>query len=237
MIRAGAIAIGLGLALGAPDAAAFSDPGLFAAPALDGGGAGHQFTGAPGDGLACDVCHRGGPAPAFAIEGVPDELEPGTRYQVVVRWTDPAPHALQLELVDDAGASPAIALPPTAPPRRAAMTPPIRGPRPTGATSGPARSSASRTAAPARSRSRSPRPTRRPCTSPRRSCARTATAPPTVTGWARCAARCPGVATRSAAAPRAGPRRARSSGCSRSRGAAAGAHSSARPAVAARSRA
>jgi MYXO-CTERM domain-containing protein len=89
---------------------AFSDPAHFDAAATAGGGAGRYFTGSPLDGYTCAVCHRGGEAPRVELEGVPARAEPGVRYVVALRWTDPASHALQLELLDAAGASPRIML-------------------------------------------------------------------------------------------------------------------------------
>ena len=69
-------------------AAAFSDPALFSAPVREGGGGGRQFTGAPGDGHSCSVCHTGGETPIVDLSGLPQRYVPGTRYQVTLRWDD-----------------------------------------------------------------------------------------------------------------------------------------------------
>ena len=106
----------VGLAIGSPGRAfAFSDPALFGQGVDKGGGGGRYFTGSRADGYACSVCHRGGPAPNFVVEGIPDAPIAGTRYDLVVRWDDPAtPHALQLELVTPSGAHPSVTVTPAA---------------------------------------------------------------------------------------------------------------------------
>lgn len=103
------VAVGL-LVIGVPARAfAFSDPALFGQGVDKGGGGGRYFTGSRADGYACSVCHRGGPTPKFVVEGIPDAPVAGTRYDLVVRWDDPAtPHALQLELVTPSGAHPSV---------------------------------------------------------------------------------------------------------------------------------
>ncbi|MEZ4404005.1 MAG: MYXO-CTERM sorting domain-containing protein [Kofleriaceae bacterium] len=94
-------------------ARAFSEQARFAEPAVDGGGGGRYFTGAPGDGLACSVCHRGGVAPTATVDGLPvGGFTPGQRYNVTVTWpNDGRPYALALELSDAAGAQPGVTLP------------------------------------------------------------------------------------------------------------------------------
>lgn len=98
--------------LEAVSARAFSDPEMFAASPLEGGGGGRYFTGSPTDGQTCAACHRGGPEPVMTLSGLPERFEPGRRYEVAVRWQDmQAPHALQLELLSERGESPELALP------------------------------------------------------------------------------------------------------------------------------
>lgn len=105
-------ALALVLPLLAPGRArAFSDPALFAAPALEGGGAGRHFTGSPADGHACGVCHSGGLPPTISLDGFPDVPTPGARYDVTLRWESPEiSHALHLELMNPAGAHPGVEL-------------------------------------------------------------------------------------------------------------------------------
>lgn len=93
------------------EARAFSDPALFAAPAVEGGGAGRYFTGSPADGHSCGVCHRGGASPTVFLDGFPDVTRPGARYDVTVRWDEPdASHAMHLELMNPAGEHPSVEL-------------------------------------------------------------------------------------------------------------------------------
>lgn len=100
----------------APQAAfAYSDPGNFADDAVVGGGAGRYFTGARAEGYSCNVCHRGGPAPNFVIDPLPDDLQSGTQYALVIHWADPqSPQALQLELANPNGSHPTVNIPATA---------------------------------------------------------------------------------------------------------------------------
>jgi hypothetical protein len=94
---------------------AFSDPMLFGEGVDKGGGDGRYFTGSRVDGYACSVCHRGGAAPTFIVDGIPDSPVAGTRYELVIHWPDPeTPHALQLELTTPSGASPSVAITPAA---------------------------------------------------------------------------------------------------------------------------
>lgn len=106
-------ATSLALTVAAPRAAhAFSELARFAEPAIDGGGEGRYFTGAPTDGLACSVCHAGGATPDVAIVGLPERLAAGTPYTVSLTWPDDGrAHALALELVDAAGRHPGVTLP------------------------------------------------------------------------------------------------------------------------------
>ncbi len=113
--------LALVIAVGLPARAhAFSDPALFGEGVLDKGGSeGRYFTGSRVDGYACSVCHRGGVAPTFIVDGIPDAPVAGTRYELVIHWPDPdTAHALQLELMTPSGSSPSVAITP------AAMLPP-----------------------------------------------------------------------------------------------------------------
>jgi hypothetical protein len=76
------------LAVAAPPAArAYRDLATFGAPVLAGGAAGRAFTGAPGDGYACGVCHRGGRAPHLDVAGLPAAgWEPGATYEIAVTF-------------------------------------------------------------------------------------------------------------------------------------------------------
>jgi hypothetical protein len=94
-------------------ARAFSEPTLYMEQTIHGGGGGRFFTGAPLDAYTCAVCHDGGEKPQVQIDGFPERFEPGSTYEVSVRWTQPAsPHALNLEIVDaDGRAAGKLALP------------------------------------------------------------------------------------------------------------------------------
>lgn len=112
------LTVGVVLA-GAAPASAFSDHTLFAAGVDKGGGGGRFFTGSRADGYSCSVCHKDGPEATFTIEGLPDTLVSGTKYDLVIRWDHPeVPHALQLELATPSGAHPSVTVIP------AAMLPP-----------------------------------------------------------------------------------------------------------------
>lgn len=92
---------------------AFSDPELFAEAPQSGGGGGRQFTGSPRDGYSCAVCHRDGVVPEIEISGLPDAFEPARLYEVTLRWDGTlASHALQLELLTEAGEHPEVEIEP-----------------------------------------------------------------------------------------------------------------------------
>lgn len=100
-------------------ALAFSDHSQYAAPVSDGGAAGRYFTGSRVDGYACSVCHVGPETSDFTIDPLPDKLEPNRRYDVVVRWADPAtPHGVHVELTTKGGMHPGVMVP-AAPPAEA----------------------------------------------------------------------------------------------------------------------
>ncbi len=106
-------ALALALVMATPSAAlAFSELTRFAEPAIDGGGAGRYFTGAPTDGYSCHVCHDDVAAPAVTVTGLPERIAPGTTYDLTLRWpADERAYSLALELIDADGAPPATALP------------------------------------------------------------------------------------------------------------------------------
>lgn len=96
---------------------AFSDASLYEVPAIEGGGGGRLFTGSRVDGYACSVCHGEAPATDFTIDPLPDHLERGRRYDLVIRWAHPElPHALHLELANPDGSHPDVTLPAMPPP-------------------------------------------------------------------------------------------------------------------------
>jgi uncharacterized protein (TIGR03382 family) len=115
-LRSWSVIAALALGLGLPATVhAFSDPALFAAPVASGGGGGRYFTGSRADGYACSVCHQGAPEPRLVIEGVPDKLETGTRYELRVHWDQPEiAVGLQLELATPSGAHPSVEVTPAA---------------------------------------------------------------------------------------------------------------------------
>lgn len=94
------------LAVSVPaSAAAYSSPALYTAdPARHGGAGGRIFSGSPGDGFTCAVCHTGGAAPSPEIRGGPPErYEPGATYMFEVTW--PEDHfGIVVEATDPAGA-------------------------------------------------------------------------------------------------------------------------------------
>ena len=106
-------AIALALIAAAPPAAhAYSELERFGEPAVDGGGGGRYFTGAPTDGYSCHVCHDDVAAPPVTVTGLPDHVEPGATYDLTLAWPeDGRKYALALELVDADGNPPATALP------------------------------------------------------------------------------------------------------------------------------
>lgn len=106
-------ALALAVLAAAPTAAqAYSEISRFAEPAVDGGGEGRYFTGAPTDGYSCHVCHDDVAAPPVTVTGLPDHIEPGGTYDLTLAWPDDGrKYSLALELVDADGNPPATALP------------------------------------------------------------------------------------------------------------------------------
>ncbi|MEZ4248882.1 MAG: DUF3570 domain-containing protein [Polyangiales bacterium] len=87
---------------------AFSSSSRFAAPVSGletgawGGGGGRWFTGSPGDGFTCAVCHGEREAP-FEITGIPDTWEPGSEHVIEITWPADQNGAVALEIVDADG--------------------------------------------------------------------------------------------------------------------------------------
>lgn len=100
MIR---LALLLTLALPA-SARAYIEPARFTDPVLEGGAGGRFFTGAPGDGYGCAVCHDGGAA-AVGVEGLPaGGFEPGAEYDLALVFPADARSAgAVIEIADEAG--------------------------------------------------------------------------------------------------------------------------------------
>lgn len=70
-------------------ALAYSNPADFDRAVTIGGGGGRHFTGAPGDGYRCAVCHVSAGEASLDIEGLPDEFIPGESYEIYVSWEGP----------------------------------------------------------------------------------------------------------------------------------------------------
>jgi hypothetical protein len=99
------------IAIAPTTAFAYSDPATFGDPIEEGGGAGRYFTGSRAEGYSCSVCHHDGKVPRFVVDPLPDQLQQGTKYTLVIHWADPeSPQALQLELVSN-GAHPSVTIP------------------------------------------------------------------------------------------------------------------------------
>lgn len=92
---------------------AFSEPLLYSEDPMSGGGGGRFFTGSPLDAYSCAVCHQGAEPPTVRLTGFPTSFVPGKAYDISLTWTHPAaPHALNLEIVDEEGrAAGELALP------------------------------------------------------------------------------------------------------------------------------
>lgn len=102
----------LAILLAPATALAYSDPAMFGETIDEGGGAGRYFTGSRAEGYSCSVCHSGGKEPSFIVDPLPDVLQAGTKYSLVIHWPDPgSPQALQLELVTPSGAHPTVTIP------------------------------------------------------------------------------------------------------------------------------
>ena len=80
------------LSLAAPPAAhAYLDGRTFEDEAVNGGGGGRLFSGAPADGYDCAVCHQGGGPLEARVEGLPtDGWEPGRTYLLAVPFPEGA---------------------------------------------------------------------------------------------------------------------------------------------------
>lgn len=86
-------------------ARAYLDGRTFTDPAVTGGGGGRLFTGAPGDGYDCAVCHRGGAPLALVVEGLPEGgWQPGQRYDLSIAFPEgPRNVGAAIEIADEQG--------------------------------------------------------------------------------------------------------------------------------------
>jgi hypothetical protein len=91
--------------LTAAPAQAFSSEVSFGLPPDQAGGGGRYFTGSPGDGYTCAVCHAGGDKPHVQVRGLPlDGYRPNTAYEITLDWADTLNDiALTLEVTDGTG--------------------------------------------------------------------------------------------------------------------------------------
>jgi hypothetical protein len=91
--------------LAPPRAQAYLDGRTFEDDAVNGGGGGRLFTGAPGDGYDCSVCHRGGAPLALTVEGIPSEgWEPGRTYVLAIPFPEGARNVgAVIEVADERG--------------------------------------------------------------------------------------------------------------------------------------
>jgi hypothetical protein len=94
----------LTLALLPARARAYLEPARFTDPVLEGGAGGRFFTGAPGDGYGCAVCHDGGAA-EVGVEGLPEGgFEPGAEYDLALIFPADARSAgAVIEIADEMG--------------------------------------------------------------------------------------------------------------------------------------
>lgn len=101
------LSIGLAMVMGlAPARAhAYIDATRFEAPAVEGGAGGRFFTGAPGDGYGCSVCHRGAAPPSLTIAGIPGEgWDPGAIYELTIALPEGVrSSAAAIEIADELG--------------------------------------------------------------------------------------------------------------------------------------
>lgn len=84
---------------------AYIDARGFTQPAIEGGGGGRLFTGAPADGYSCAVCHRGGAPIAASIAGIPpDGWLPSQRYDFTIEFpSEPRNVSAVIEVADERG--------------------------------------------------------------------------------------------------------------------------------------
>ncbi len=83
------LALSIGATLAPSRALAYLDGAAFEDTAVNGGGGGRLFTGAPSDGYDCSVCHRGGEPVPLTVEGIPtDGWEPGRSYDLTITFPE-----------------------------------------------------------------------------------------------------------------------------------------------------
>lgn len=106
-VRLHATIVACGIASFVTSAHAYSDPTTFSTGVAEGGGGGRWFTGSPGDGYTCGVCHSGGVRTQLTIAGLPiDGYSPGASYEVIVDWPDAVLHVgMAAEVTDESGRS------------------------------------------------------------------------------------------------------------------------------------
>ncbi|MBN8612856.1 MAG: hypothetical protein J0L92_19835 [Deltaproteobacteria bacterium] len=77
------------LTLAPAPAHAYLDGAGFDSPAIEGGGGGRLFSGAPRDGYDCSVCHRGGAPLSLTLDGIPpDGWEAGRTYDLTIAFPE-----------------------------------------------------------------------------------------------------------------------------------------------------
>ncbi len=84
---------------------AYSKSTRYARDTMAGGGGGRFFTGAPGDGFTCGVCHGQTPGPSIKLAGAPDDVyEPGETYEISIQWDPADQFAVSASVAFDDGA-------------------------------------------------------------------------------------------------------------------------------------
>jgi hypothetical protein len=84
---------------------AYQNPQRFGDAVEQGGGGGRYFTGAPGDGFTCSVCHTKGTPAHLNISGLPEYgYSPGQQYTIAIEWPKELTHvALNAEITTTSG--------------------------------------------------------------------------------------------------------------------------------------
>lgn len=91
----------------AATALAYQNPTRFGDAVEEGGGGGRYFTGGPGDGFTCSVCHTKGTPAHLNISGFPEgNYQPGQQYTIMIEWAPELMHvALNAEVTNESGAT------------------------------------------------------------------------------------------------------------------------------------
>jgi hypothetical protein len=89
----------------AATAHAYQNPTRFGDTVEEGGGGGRYFTGGPGDGFTCSVCHTKGTPAHLNISGLPEgNYLPGQQYTIMIEWAQELTHvALNAEVTNESG--------------------------------------------------------------------------------------------------------------------------------------